>query len=77
MAGRPRGEVLERNWKKGRGYALCFSAYGRREYLTLGFEDDGWARKVAAYRAEPDNLVSRAAPVGGATKTACACACSP
>lgn len=36
------GEVLERDWKKGRGYALRFWAYGERQYLTLGFEADGW-----------------------------------
>lgn len=52
MAGKPRGGVLERNWKKGRGYALRFSAYGRREYLTLGFEDDGWTRKAAEEELE-------------------------
>jgi len=42
MAGRQKGEVLERTWKSGRGYALRFWAYGGREYLTLGFERDGW-----------------------------------
>ncbi|HMJ74017.1 MAG TPA: tyrosine-type recombinase/integrase [Solirubrobacterales bacterium] len=41
-AKRQKGEVLERSWKSGRGYALRFPAYGEREYLTLGFERDGW-----------------------------------
>ena len=52
MAGKSRGEVLERNWKAGRGYALRFSAYGRREYLTLGFERDGWTYKAAEEELE-------------------------
>jgi integrase len=42
MAVRSKGEVLERDWKSGRGFALRFRAYGEREYLTLGFERDGW-----------------------------------
>jgi len=39
--------VLERNWKRGRGYAIRFFAYGKRRYLTLGFEADGWTRDRA------------------------------
>jgi integrase len=39
---RREGEVLERDWKSGRGYALRFWAYGERRYLTLGFARDGW-----------------------------------
>jgi integrase len=35
------GQVVERVWKSGRGYALRFLAYGEREYLTLGSERDG------------------------------------
>jgi integrase len=42
MASRVEGEVKVRDWKRGRGYALRFWAYGERRYLTLGFEDDGW-----------------------------------
>ena len=43
MAGkRVEGEVKVRDWKRGRGYALRFWAYGERRYLTLGFEQDGW-----------------------------------
>ncbi|MBK5218939.1 MAG: tyrosine-type recombinase/integrase [Thermoleophilia bacterium] len=44
MARRSEGEVLERRWKSGRGYALRFRAYGRRHYLTLGLASDGWDR---------------------------------
>ena len=41
------GQVLERRWTHGRGYALRFIAYGQRRYLTLGNEQDGWTRKRA------------------------------
>ncbi len=39
--------MIERHWKRGRGFALRFRAYGERRYLTLGFEDEGWDRKKA------------------------------
>jgi integrase len=52
MAARQKGRVLERNWKSGRGYALRFWAYGEREYLTLGFERDGWTYKRAEEELE-------------------------
>lgn len=52
MAARSKGRVLERNWKNGRGYALRFWAYGEREYLTLGFEHDGWTSKRAEEELE-------------------------
>jgi integrase len=52
MAARSKGRVLERNWKSGRGYALRFRAYGEREYLTLGFERDGWSYKRAEEELE-------------------------
>jgi integrase len=42
MASRAKGEVKVREWKSGRGYALRFRAYGERQYVTLGFERDGW-----------------------------------
>jgi len=42
VAKRAKGEVLVRDWKAGRGFALRFPAYGRRRYLTLGLESDGW-----------------------------------
>lgn len=47
MASRTGGQVLERTWKRGRGYAVRFWVSGQREYLTLGFERDGWNRKRA------------------------------
>jgi integrase len=47
MAAKTGGQVLERTWKRGRGYALRFWVNGQREYLTLGFERDGWTRKRA------------------------------
>lgn len=47
MASRPKGEVKVREWKSGRGYALRFWAYGERQYVTLGFERDGWDRAKA------------------------------
>ena len=42
MASRPKGEVMVREWKSGRGYALRFWAYGERQYVTLGYARDGW-----------------------------------
>jgi len=47
MAARSQGQVLERVWKSGRGYALRFPAYGERQYVTLGLERDGWTRERA------------------------------
>lgn len=41
------GQVVEREWKSGRGYALRFLANGRRQYVTLGLERDGWDRTRA------------------------------
>jgi integrase len=42
MAARKQGEVKVRDWKAGRGYALRFRAYGERQYVTLGYEHEGW-----------------------------------
>lgn len=47
MAGRREGHLVVRQWKSGRGYALRFRAYGRRRYLTLGLESEGWTRQLA------------------------------
>lgn len=47
MAKRAKGEVLVRDWKSGRGFALRFFAYGRRRYVTLGLESDGWTPERA------------------------------
>lgn len=52
MGERQKGEVLERNWKSGRGYALRFRVYGQREYLTLGFEHEGWTFQRAEEELE-------------------------
>jgi len=49
---RRKGEVVERDWKSGRGYALRFRAYGEREYLTLGSERDGWTYRRAEEELE-------------------------
>ena len=56
MAARRKGEVVQRNWKSGRGYALRFWAYGEREYLTLGSERDGWTYRRA--EEELDNILA-------------------
>lgn len=47
MAARPRGHVVERRLKSGRSYAIRFHASGRRRYLTLGRESEGWTRRRA------------------------------
>jgi integrase len=47
VARRSEGQVVERHWKSGRGYALRFRAYGERQYLTLGPETEGWNRRRA------------------------------
>jgi integrase len=52
MSRRSSGQVLTRRWKGGRGYALRFHAYGRRQYLTLGSERDGWSPRRAQEELE-------------------------
>jgi integrase len=52
MARRSRGEVLTRDWKAGRGFALRFYAYGSRRYLSLGLESEGWTRTRAEEELE-------------------------
>ncbi len=42
-----KGQVLERRWKRGRGYALRSHAYGERQYLTLEMQSEGWTRRRA------------------------------
>lgn len=44
---RSQGQVVERRWKHGRGYAVRFRAYGERQYVTLGTQSEGWTRKRA------------------------------
>lgn len=46
-AARKRGEVLIRKRAKGTVFALRFWAYGKRRYLTLGYECDGWVKAKA------------------------------
>src|SRR3977135_1603912 len=48
MPRRATGQVVERQLKGGRIFALRFRAYGQRRYLTLGTADDGWPRQKAA-----------------------------
>jgi hypothetical protein len=37
------GQVLEREGRDGKTYALRFRAYGKRRYLTLGTVAEGWS----------------------------------
>lgn len=50
------GQVIERDGKRGRSYALRFRAYGRREYVTLGGADDGWT--IARAEVELANVLA-------------------
>ena len=47
MARPATGQVIERNGKRGRTFALRFRAYGDRQYVTLGLKADGWTRPRA------------------------------
>ena len=47
MPAKTSGQVLERSWKSGRGFALRVRAYGKRHYVTLGLEADGWTPERA------------------------------
>ena len=47
MAARARGTVLERRRGRTIIFALRFRAYGKRRYLTLGSNRDGWTRQKA------------------------------
>src|SRR3954451_392841 len=42
MGRRPTGQVVERKTKAGIVYSLRFSAYGERQFVTLGGRHDGW-----------------------------------
>lgn len=44
---RPTGQVLVRERKGGRTFALRFRAYGQRYYFTLGTAAEGWTRERA------------------------------
>lgn len=47
MPRRATGQVVERQLKVGRVFALRFRAYGKRRYLTLGTVEEGWSRTKA------------------------------
>jgi integrase len=47
MARPATGQVVERDGKRGRVYALRFRAYGKRQYETLGTAEEGWTRAKA------------------------------
>src|SRR3954453_8790 len=55
--GRPlKGQVVERKTSAGVVYALRFTAYGERQYVTLGPRADGWTRQKA--EAELQNVLA-------------------
>jgi integrase len=41
------GQVVERQGRGGRTYAIRFRAYGERHFVTLGNQADGWTRARA------------------------------
>jgi integrase len=47
MARKATGQVVERERKRGRVYALRFRAYGQRQFVTLGTAEEGWSRARA------------------------------
>jgi integrase len=47
MARKSTGAVVERHNQRGTTYALRFTAYGERRYVTLGTDRDGWTRRRA------------------------------
>src|SRR5437762_1547602 len=47
MPRKPTGQVIERDTREGRMFALRFRAYGERQYLRLGLAADGWSRERA------------------------------
>lgn len=49
MARKATGQVVERDRKRGRVYALRFRAYGHRQFVTLGSSADGWTRQRAEH----------------------------
>ncbi|HLM26728.1 MAG TPA: tyrosine-type recombinase/integrase [Thermoleophilaceae bacterium] len=52
MARKATGAVVERQGAKGKAFALRFRAYGKREYLTLGTDAEGWTRARAEEELE-------------------------
>jgi len=47
MAPRPAGQIIEKDGRSGRTFALRFRAYGRRHLVTLGSSAEGWTRQRA------------------------------
>jgi hypothetical protein len=47
VARRSRGQVVEYDSRQGRSFALRFRHDGRRRYVTLGSESEGWTRAKA------------------------------
>ncbi len=57
MAARPpKGEVLRREVRGGVKYALRFSAYGKRQYVSLGTPEEGWSQAKA--EGELENMLA-------------------
>lgn len=48
----PKGEVLRRQVRGGVVFALRFTAYGKRQYVTLGRPEDGWSDARAEQELE-------------------------
>lgn len=44
---RPKGQLLHRHAKSGWRWAIRFTVHGRRRYLTLGRDADGWTPRRA------------------------------
>ena len=47
IAARGKGQVVEYDGKRGRTYSLRFHAYGKRRFVTLGSDRDGWTEARA------------------------------
>jgi integrase len=56
MGARKEGSVLVRERKSGPIYALRFRVYGERQYMTLGFEREGW--DLAKAEVELQNVLA-------------------
>jgi len=49
---RQAGQIIERTRARGRYFAIRFSAYGQRRYVTLGTAAEGWTRARAEVELE-------------------------
>jgi integrase len=52
----PKGEVVRNQTRGGYTFALRFSAYNKRRYITLGRPEDGWTEAKA--RTELENILA-------------------